>query len=79
MHAPKDQSGSVYRSKLNIWKTSATNPTKNVWGRQCRMWVIFDRVIELSLRVDVRFDPESDHDRAALQYLAKGQKVPCRR
>jgi hypothetical protein len=32
--------------------------------------VIFDRVIELSLRVDVRFDPESDRDRAALQYVA---------
>jgi hypothetical protein len=34
--------------------------------------IIFDRVIELSLRVDVRFDPESDQDRAATQYVAKG-------
>jgi hypothetical protein len=24
--------------------------------------------------VDVRFDPESDHDRAALQYVATGQQ-----
>jgi hypothetical protein len=34
-------------------------------------WVIFDRVIKLSLRVDVRFDPESDQDPAATQYVAK--------
>jgi hypothetical protein len=34
--------------------------------------VILDQVIELSLRVDVRFDPESDQDRAATQYVAKG-------
>ena len=36
---------------------------------------IFDRVIELSLRVDVRFDPESDQDRTATQYVAMGQKA----
>ena len=34
--------------------------------------VIFDRVIELSLRANVRFDPESDQDRAATQYVAMG-------
>jgi hypothetical protein len=34
---------------------------------------IFERGIELSLRVDFRFDPESDQDRAATQYVAKGQ------
>jgi hypothetical protein len=35
--------------------------------------IIFDRVIELSLRVDVRFDPECDQDRAASQYVAMGR------
>jgi hypothetical protein len=34
--------------------------------------VIFDQVIELSLRADVRFAPESDQDRAATQYVAMG-------
>jgi hypothetical protein len=34
--------------------------------------IIFDQVIELSLRADVRFDPESDQDRAATQYVAMG-------
>ena len=37
-------------------------------------WVILDQVIELGLRGDVRFDPDSDHDRTALQYVAKGQR-----
>jgi hypothetical protein len=36
--------------------------------------VIFDQVIELSQRADVRFDPESDQDRAATQYVAMGQE-----
>jgi hypothetical protein len=39
---------------------------------------IFDRVIQLSLRVDVRFDPESDQDRAATQYVAKGPGADLR-
>jgi hypothetical protein len=30
----------------------------------------FDQVIDLGLRADVRFDPDSDHDRPALQYVA---------
>ena len=38
----------------------------------CPLWVIFDRVIELGLRVYVRFDPESDQERAATQYVAMG-------
>jgi hypothetical protein len=37
--------------------------------------IIFDRVVELSLRADVRFDPESDQDRAATQYVAMGQRT----
>jgi hypothetical protein len=37
-------------------------------------WVIFDQVIELGETADVRFDPDSNHDRTALQYLAKGQQ-----
>jgi hypothetical protein len=36
-------------------------------------WVILDRVIEISLRVDARFDSESHRDCAALQYVAMGQ------
>jgi hypothetical protein len=36
------------------------------------VWVIFDRVIEPSLQIDVRFDPDSDRGRTALQYVAKG-------
>jgi len=39
------------------------------------LWVILDQVIELSLRVDVRFDPESDQDRAASQYVAMGEAL----
>jgi hypothetical protein len=35
--------------------------------------VIFDRLTELGLRADVGFDPDSDQDRAALQYVAKAQ------
>jgi hypothetical protein len=27
------------------------------------------------LSTDGRFDPESDHDRAAMQFVAKGQKL----
>jgi hypothetical protein len=42
-----------------------------VWEK-CLFRVIFDQVVELSLRVDVRFDPESDQDRAAMQYVAMG-------
>jgi hypothetical protein len=38
------------------------------------LWVIFDRVIERSLQIDVRFDPDSDRGRTALQYVAKGHK-----
>ena len=38
-------------------------------------WVIFDRVFEIDPRVDVRFDPESDQDRTATQYVAMGQKA----
>jgi hypothetical protein len=30
---------------------------------------IFDQVIELSLRADVRFDPKSDQDHAATQAI----------
>jgi hypothetical protein len=37
--------------------------------------VISDRVIELGLRAHVRFDPESDHGRTALQYVAKCHKA----
>jgi hypothetical protein len=33
--------------------------------------IIFHQVIELGLRVDVRFDPESDNGRPALQYVAR--------
>jgi hypothetical protein len=37
-------------------------------------WVFFDQVIELSLRADVRFDPESDQDRAVRRNMSrKGQ------
>jgi hypothetical protein len=36
--------------------------------------IIFDQVIELSLQADVRFDPESNQDRAATQYVAMGHK-----
>jgi len=32
-------------------------------------------VIELSLRADVRFDPESDQHRGATQYVAMGHKA----
>jgi hypothetical protein len=32
-----------------------------------------DQLIELGLRGRVRFDPDGDHGRAALQYVAKGQ------
>jgi hypothetical protein len=38
-----------------------------------RLRVIFDRVIELSLKVDVRFDPACDRGRAATQYVAMSQ------
>jgi len=41
-------------------------------GRDVLSWVIFDRVIERSLQIDVRFDPDSDRCRTALQYVAKG-------
>jgi hypothetical protein len=37
--------------------------------------VIFDQVTELSPRADVRFDPESDQDRAATQYVAMGHEA----
>jgi hypothetical protein len=40
--------------------------------------VIFDQVIELSLRGDVRFDPESDQDHAATQYVAMGPEQKWR-
>jgi hypothetical protein len=40
---------------------------------ECPSWVILDQVIELGLRADVRFDPESNQNRAATQYVAKGQ------
>jgi hypothetical protein len=43
-------------------------------GRDVLSWVIFDRVIERSLQIDVRFDPDSDRCRTALQYVAKGHK-----
>jgi hypothetical protein len=33
------------------------------------LWVIFDQVIELSLRADVRFDPESDQTAPAREGL----------
>jgi hypothetical protein len=36
---------------------------------------ICDRAIEISLRVDVRFGPESEQDRVATQYVAMGQKA----
>jgi len=39
------------------------------------LWVILDRVIELSLRVDVRFDLKSDQDCAKSQYVATGQML----
>jgi len=55
-----------------------TTPIRcSFWGDERRFhtaWVIFEQVIELSLRADVRFDPESDQDRAATQYVAMGQK-----
>jgi hypothetical protein len=38
----------------------------------CPLRVIFDQIIELSLRADVRFDPKSDRDNAATQYVAMG-------
>ena len=38
----------------------------------CPVGIICYRVIELSLRVDVGFDPENDKDRAALQNVAMG-------
>ena len=40
--------------------------------KEPRCTVIFDQVIELSLPADVRFDPESDQDCAATQYVAMG-------
>jgi hypothetical protein len=40
---------------------------------ECRRRVNRDQVIEVGLRGHVRFDPDSDHDRTALQYVAKGQ------
>jgi hypothetical protein len=49
-----------------------SRPKEQATRPRVLLWVIFDRVIELSLRVDVRFDPESDQDRAATQYVAKG-------
>jgi hypothetical protein len=42
-------------------------------GVRWPLWVFLDQVIELGLRGDVRFDPNSDHDRTALRYVAKGQ------
>jgi hypothetical protein len=38
---------------------------------RCRLWVNRDQVIEIGLQGHVRFDPDSDHDRTALQYVAK--------
>jgi hypothetical protein len=35
---------------------------------------ICDRAIEISLRVDVRFGPESEQDRVATQYVAMGHE-----
>jgi hypothetical protein len=40
----------------------------------CRIWAIFDRVIELSIRGDVRFNANCDQDRAAKQSDAKGHE-----
>src|SRR6201987_3378402 len=37
---------------------------------------ICDRAIEISLRVDVRFGPESEQDRVATQYVANGMDRP---
>jgi hypothetical protein len=36
---------------------------------------ICDRAIEISLRVDVRFGPESEQDRVATQYVAMGHEA----
>src|ERR1700756_1748030 len=49
-----------------------SRPKEQATRPRVLLWVVFDRVIELSLRVDVRFDPESDQDRVATQYVAKG-------
>jgi len=47
-------------------------PSQDNGGLRGPLRVIFDQVIELSLRADVRFDPESDQDRTATQYVAMG-------
>jgi hypothetical protein len=44
---------------------------------QCLLWVNRDQVIEVGSRGHVRFDPDSDHDRTALQYVATGQQQTC--
>jgi hypothetical protein len=40
----------------------------------CPLRVIFDQVVELNLRVDVRFEIESHQDHAAMQYVAMGNE-----
>jgi hypothetical protein len=59
------------------WWWGYTEPVSPRPPRLHRISTIFDRVIELSLRVDVRFDPESDQHRAAPQYVAKGHLRTC--
>jgi hypothetical protein len=48
-----------------VVRNSKSNRPTSVQGH-------FRQVIELGQRADVRFDPESDRDRAAAQYVAKG-------
>src|ERR1700741_1081115 len=59
---------------LALSTTGSSRPTKSYESQSfSRLRVVLDRPIELSLRGDVRADPESDQDRATSQYVAMSQ------